>query len=292
MKFTKMHGAGNDYIYFNCLEEETRNGISNPEALSIKLSDRHFSVGGDGIVLICPSRIADVKMRMFNADGSEGKMCGNAIRCVAKFVADRGIVEKDEIEVETLSGVKRIKVFIECDVNQTHAYGKVIKATVDMGKPSGLKEEETTILDGQGRMLKQYPLSVDNNSWEITTVSMGNPHCVVFVPQVWALDLKNIGPGFEKHPAFPQQINTEFVRVLDPKNLEMRVWERGSGETLACGTGACAAVVAAIENGYCEKNTDVTVKLLGGELSIHVTDETVFMTGDAVEAFNGEVDHG
>ena len=286
MKFTKMHGAGNDYIYFNCLAEEIRNTITNPEALSIRLSDRHFSIGGDGIVLICPSNVADVKMRMFNADGSEGKMCGNAIRCVAKYVYDRGIVPKDLIDVETLSGIKGIQVLTENDMGDR----KVKLAKVDMGKASGLAPGETTIAEGQNRMLKCYPLMVENEMWEITTVSMGNPHCVVFVPEVAGLDLKRIGPGFEKHHVFPQQINTEFVKVLDSSTLEMRVWERGSGETLACGTGACAAVAASILNGYCQKDTDITVRLLGGELTIRVTDETVFMIGNAVETFCGEID--
>jgi len=278
MKFTKMHGAGNDYIYFNCLEET----IENPEQLSLHLSDRHFSIGGDGIVLICPSQVADVKMRMFNADGSEGKMCGNAIRCVAKYVYDRGIVSKDLIAVETLSGIKQIQVSAKD--------GKVISAKVDMGKATGLTVQETTISDGQRQFLKNYPLLVGGTKWDITTVSMGNPHCVVFLPEVAGLDLQRIGPGFEKHPVFPQQINTEFVRVISPKILEMRVWERGSGETLACGTGACAAVAAAILNGHCKENTDVTVRLLGGELIIRVTDDTIFMTGNAVEVFEGEVE--
>lgn len=278
MEFTKMHGAGNDYIYFNCLKQN----IENPEELSLRLSDRHFSIGGDGIVLICPSDVADVKMRMFNADGSEGKMCGNAIRCVAKYVFDRGIVSKELITVETLSGIKRIQVMV--------AGGKVTKAKVDMGKATGLNPDDTTIPEGQNSFLTNFPIQVADRNWAITTISMGNPHCVVFTPEVAGLDLCRIGPGFEKHPFFPQNINTEFVRVISPTELEMRVWERGSGETLACGTGACAAVMAAILNGYCTKNTDVTVRLLGGELIIRVTDETVYMTGDAVEVFTGEVE--
>lgn len=278
MEFTKMHGAGNDYIYFNCLKQN----IENPEELSLRLSDRHFSIGGDGIVLICPSDVADVKMRMFNADGSEGKMCGNAIRCVAKYVFDRGIVSKELIAVETLSGVKRIQVMV--------SGGKVTKATVDMGKATGLKADDTTIPEGQNNFLTNFPIQVADLNWAITTISMGNPHCVVFTSEVAGLDLCRIGPGFEKHSFFPQSINTEFVRVISPTELEMRVWERGSGETLACGTGACAAVMAAILNGYCTKNSDVTVHLLGGELIIRVTDETVYMTGDAVEVFTGEVE--
>jgi len=278
MEFTKMHGAGNDYIYFNCLERN----IKNPNELSIRLSDRHFSVGGDGIVLICPSEVADVKMRMFNSDGSEGKMCGNAIRCVAKYIYDRGITTKELIEVETLSGIKQILVSAKA--------GEVIQAKVDMGKASGLKADEITIPEGQGNFLINFPLQVADTTWAITTVSMGNPHCVVFMPEVSGLDLLKIGPNFEKHPFFPQQINTEFVRVINPSVLEMRVWERGSGETLACGTGACAAVMAAILNGYCTKNTDVTVRLLGGELTIRVTDETIYMTGNAIEVFTGDIE--
>ncbi len=278
MKFTKMHGAGNDYIYFNCLEQH----IENPAELSIRLSDRHFSIGGDGIVLICPSTVADVKMRMFNADGSEGKMCGNAIRCVAKYIYDRGIITKEHIDVETLSGIKHIQVFVE--------EGKVTQAKVDMGKATGLGVDDITIPEGQRNFLKNFPLQVFDKTWEITTVSMGNPHCVVFLPEVAGLDLLRIGPAFEKHSIFPQQINTEFVRVISPEEIEMRVWERGSGETLACGTGACAAVVAAILNGYCSKNIDVIVRLLGGTLVIRVTGETVYMTGNAEEAFSGEIE--
>lgn len=278
MKFTKLHGAGNDYIYFNCLEET----IVNPEQLSIRLSDRHFSIGGDGIVLICPSRTADVKMRMFNADGSEGKMCGNAIRCVAKYIYDRGIINSETIRVETLSGIKTIQVFVE--------NGKVIQARVDMGKATRLQADEITMLEGQGDFLINFPLLVEGDAWAITTVSMGNPHCVVFLSEVAGLDLQKIGHDFENHPVFPQKINTEFVRVISPVVLEMRVWERGSGETLACGTGACAAVTAAILNGHCQKNTDVTVRLLGGELTIRVTEDTVYMTGNTVEVFTGEIE--
>lgn len=281
MEFTKMHGAGNDYIYFSCLSEN-HESIENPGQLSTRLSDRHFSIGGDGIVLICPSNVADVKMRMFNADGSEGKMCGNAIRCVAKYIYDRDIIAKERIDVETLSGIKHIQVFVEA--------GKVTSAKVDMGKATGLGADEITVPEGHRNFLKNFPLQVFDKTWEITTVSMGNPHCVVFLPEVAGLDLPKIGPGFEKNPIFPQQINTEFVRVISPEEIEMRVWERGSGETLACGTGACAAVVAAIFNGYCNKNTDVTVNLLGGKLTIRVTDETVYMTGNAVEVFSGEIE--
>ncbi|ETA79416.1 diaminopimelate epimerase [Youngiibacter fragilis] len=278
MEFTKMHGAGNDYIYFNCLE----NMIEDPESLSIRLSDRHFSIGGDGIVLICPSESADVRMRMFNADGSEGKMCGNAIRCVAKYIYDRGIARKDDINVETLSGIKKIHVFAE--------NGKVTSATVNMGKAAGLTSDEITIEEGKGKFLIGYPMEAAGKSWNVTTVSMGNPHIVTFVPEVKDLDLMKIGPHFENSPLFPERINTEFVRVIDRTTLEMRVWERGSGETLACGTGACATVTAAVLNGHCDKDTDVTVRLIGGDLVIRYTDDAVFMTGNAVEAFNGNVE--
>ncbi len=278
MEFTKMHGAGNDYIYFNCLE----NMIEDPENLSIKLSDRHFSIGGDGIVLICPSSSADVRMRMFNADGSEGKMCGNAIRCVAKYIYDRGIVRNEDIDVETLSGIKSIHVFAE--------NGKVTAATVNMGRAAGLTADEITIEEGKGKFLVDYPIEASGETWNVTTVSMGNPHIVTFVPEVKNLDLIKIGPHFENSPLFPERINTEFVRVIDRTTLEMRVWERGSGETLACGTGACATVTAAVLNGYCDKDTDITVKLIGGDLVIRYTDDAVFMTGNAVEAFTGNVE--
>lgn len=278
MEFTKMHGAGNDYIYFNCLE----NMIEDPESLSIRLSDRHFSIGGDGIVLICPSETADVRMRMFNADGSEGKMCGNAIRCVAKYIYDRGIVRNEDINVETLSGIKNIHVFAE--------NGKATSATVNMGKAAGLTADEITIEEGKGKFLLSYPMEAAGKTWKVTTVSMGNPHIVTFVPEVKSLDLVKIGPHFENSPLFPERINTEFVRVIDRTTLEMRVWERGSGETLACGTGACATVTAAVLNGHCDKDTDVIVKLIGGDLVIRYTDDAVFMTGNAVEAFNGNVE--
>jgi diaminopimelate epimerase len=278
MEFTKMHGAGNDYIYFNCLE----NMIEDPENLSIRLSDRHFSIGGDGIVLICPSESADVRMRMFNADGSEGKMCGNAIRCVAKYIYDRGIARNEDIDVETLSGIKKIHVFAE--------NGKVTAATVNMGRAAGLTADEITIEEGKGKFLIGYPIEAAGETWNVTTVSMGNPHIVTFVPEVKSLDLMKIGPHFENSPLFPERINTEFVRVIDRTTLEMRVWERGSGETLACGTGACATVTAAVLNGYCDKDTDVTVKLIGGDLVIRYTDDAVFMTGNAVEAFTGNVE--
>lgn len=278
MKFTKMHGAGNDYIYFDC----TKATIPNPNKLSLRLSDRHFSVGGDGIVLICPSQTADFRMRMFNADGSEGKMCGNAIRCVAKYVFDRGLTNKEQIKIETLSGIKTIDVKVKDN--------KVVAATVDMGRATGLEDGETTVEAGKGEFLINHPLDVNGTVWMTTTVSMGNPHCVTFVPDVHALKLDEIGPSFENHPVFPERINTEFVHVIDRNTLDMRVWERGSGETLACGTGACAAVAAAVLNGYVDSDSDVIVHLLGGDLTIRYTGDTVWMTGEAVEVFTGEIE--
>lgn len=278
MEFTKMHGAGNDYIYFNCLEKE----IENPEEISIKLSHRNFSIGGDGIVLICPSEVADAKMRMFNIDGSEGRMCGNAVRCVAKYLYDHGITVKEDIAIETLSGIKKIQVFAE--------NGKVHSAKVNMGKATGLSPEQITLPEGQDKFLVDYPMEVGGVLYRVTTVSMGNPHCVTFLPDVKSLDLPKIGPLFESNEIFPERVNTEFIKVIDRKTLEMRVWERGSGETLACGTGACAAVTAAVLNGHCTKDEDITVKLIGGDLTIRYTDDAVFMTGGAVEAFKGTVE--
>lgn len=278
LKFTKMHGIGNDYIYFNAIDQQ----IDNPEELSIKLSDRRFGVGGDGIILVCPSDIADAKMRIFNEDGSEAKMCGNGIRCVAKFVYDYGIVpaEKTTVAIDTLSGIKTIDLTVE--------NGRAIAAKVDMGAPI-LKPADIP-MDYDGEIVVDQMLEVDGKTWKVTAVSMGNPHCVTFVDDVDSLDLEKIGPSFENHPAFPDRVNTEFVRVIDEHTLQMRVWERGSGETWACGTGACATVVAACLNGYCKKGEDITVHLRGGDLVIRYTDKTVMMTGPAATVFEGEVE--
>lgn len=278
LKFTKMHGIGNDYIYFNAIDQQ----IDDPEELSIKLSDRRFGVGGDGIILVCPSDIADAKMRIFNEDGSEAKMCGNGIRCVAKFVYDYGIVpaEKTTVAIDTLSGIKTIDLTVE--------NGRAIAAKVDMGAPI-LKPADIP-MDYDGEIVVDQMLEVDGKTWKVTAVSMGNPHCVTFVDDVDSLDLEKIGPSFENHPAFPDRVNTEFVRVIDEHTLQMRVWERGSGETWACGTGACATVVAACLNGYCKKGEDITVHLRGGDLVIRYTDKTVMMTGPAATVFEGEVE--
>ena len=274
--FTKMHGCGNDYIYINCFEHT----IDHPEELSKTISNRHFGVGGDGIVLICPSEKADAKMRMFNLDGSEGKMCGNAIRCVAKYVYDNNIVKKDCLKIDTLSGVKTIKLQV--------ADGVMISATVDMGQPI-LEPQAIPVSIQADYALINFPFELDEKIYNITTVSMGNPHCVVFCDDIESLDLPVIGPKFEHHPYFPESVNTEFIRVENRNTLHMRVWERGSGETLACGTGACAAVVAAVLNGHCDKDADVTVKLRGGDLIILYTDEGVFMTGPATKVFDGNI---
>lgn len=273
-----MHGIGNDYIYFDC----TENVIDNPEELSVRLSDRHKGVGGDGIVLIMKSDVADFRMRMFNADGSEGKMCGNATRCIGKFVYDKGLTDKKEITLETLSGIKYLTLKTE--------NGKVQEVTVDMGKVSFDSKEIP--IDAEGEFVKRE-ITVDGKFYEATGVSVGNPHCVVFVDDTDSFPLHTVGPKFENHPLFPERINTEFVRVIDENTLQMRVWERGSGETMACGTGACATAAAAVKNGISKADTEITVKLLGGDLKIVVkSDKTVFMTGPAEFVFEGELING
>ena len=279
LKFTKMHGLGNDYIYINDMVEH----VEDPSALAVKLSDRHFSIGGDGVILICESDVADAKMRMFNADGSEGMMCGNGVRCVGKYVYDNLLLDKsrDTITIETLSGIKTLKI--------TAVNGKAELLEVDMGKAELKAENIPVIYEGADTVIAQ-PLVVDGKEYIVTCVSMGNPHCVTFVDDVDSLDLEKIGPHFENHSAFPQRINTEFVKVIDSNTLQMRVWERGSGETWACGTGACATVVAAVENGYCKKGEDVTVHLRGGDLIINYTDERVLMTGPATKVFDGTIE--
>lgn len=275
--FTKMHGCGNDYIYINCLE----NMIENPEGLSRLVSDRHFGIGGDGVVLICPSDIADAKMRMFNADGSEGKMCGNAIRCVAKYLYDHQIVPKNTMNIDTLSGVKIIQVFADNN--------KMTSATVDMGKPNLDPSALPTLID-QTESIVNMPFTIENENYHITTVSMGNPHCVIITENIQSINLPIVGPTFEFNPVFPESVNTEFIEIVSRTSINMRVWERGSGETLACGTGACAAVVAAVLNGHCDFDTDIEVNLLGGKLIIKYSDHGVFMTGPATTVFKGEIE--
>ena len=275
-KFYKMQGIGNDYIYFDCMKEP----LNNPEELAVRLSDRHFGIGGDGIILLCPSDIADCRMRMFNLDGSEGKMCGNGISCVGKLAHDLGYVKGDSVKIETLSGVKTLALNKGAD-------GKVRSARVDMGAP--VLRGESIPSTYSGETVVNVPIEVDGKTFGATLVSMGNPHCVVFADPD-TVGLEHFGPLFERHPAFPERINTEFVRVIDKNRLKMRVWERGSGETLACGTGACASAVAAVLNGCCQKNSEISVFLLGGELRITYTDETVYMEGPAELVFTGEIE--
>ncbi|MBU3135533.1 diaminopimelate epimerase [Clostridium gasigenes] len=274
MNFTKMNGIGNDYIYFNCINEE----LKDPEKVSIILSDRHFGVGGDGIVLILKSETSDFKMRIFNADGSEAKMCGNGIRCVGKYVYEKGLTKKDFIKIDTLSGVKLLKLTIEND--------EVVSIGVNMGEAI-LNSREIPVLHSQENIINEK-ITIDEIHYYITCVSMGNPHCVVFIDDIDNLDLKTIGPKFENHAMFPDRINTEFVEIIDENTVKMRVWERGSDETLACGTGACAVVVASVLNNYCKKDNDITVKLLGGDLTIkYQSDGFVYMTGTADFVFDG-----
>ena len=273
-KFIKMEGAGNDYIYFDCLREP----LASPEALAVRLSDRHKGIGGDGIVLICPSGIADAKMRMFNADGSEGKMCGNAIRCVGKYLYESGAARREALSIETLSGVKKLKLYPE--------NGIVPRVRVDMGAAVFDAEKVPVLLPA--RQIIDYPVQIAGETHRITCVSMGNPHCVVF-ENPDSLDLSQIGPLFESAPLFPERINTEFVQKIGERTLKMRVWERGSGETLACGTGACAAAAAAVAQGIFPRGEDIEVRLRCGTLTINVGD-TVFMTGEAKIVFTGEVE--
>lgn len=281
MKFTKMHGLGNDYVYVNCFEEK----IENPPAVARYVSDRHFGIGSDGLIMINPSEVADFEMEMYNADGSRGEMCGNGIRCVAKYVYDYGLTNKTNISVETLGGIKYLDLTVED--------GKVVLVRVDMGKPELMAEKIPILMEGYDETDGQVvdaPIMVDKKEYRMTGVSMGNPHAIVYVDDVQGLDIEKIGPKFENHERFPQRINTEFARVIDRQTVEMRVWERGSGETLACGTGACAVAVSSILNGYTDNQ--VVVKLLGGDLNIEWDREAdrVYMTGPATVVFDGEID--
>lgn len=276
MKFTKMHGLGNDYVYVNCFEEK----IDNPPAVARFVSDRHFGIGSDGLIMINPSKTADFEMEMYNADGSRGEMCGNGIRCVAKYVYDYGLTDKTQISVETLGGIKYLDLTVED--------GKVSQVKVDMGKPE-LEADLIPIISEREQVIDE-PIEVDGKEYHMTGVSMGNPHAVIYVDDVKRLDLEKIGPKFENHERFPKRINTEFVHCIDRQTVEMRVWERGSGETLACGTGACAVAVSSILNNLTD--TRVTVKLLGGDLQIEWDREKdrVFMTGPATVVFDGVID--
>ena len=276
--FTKMHGAGNDYIYVDCFAFPLS---FDPCDLARKMSPRHFSVGADGVVLILPSEIADAKMRMFNLDGSEGKMCGNAIRCVAKYLSDHGLTEKDVITVETLSGVKTLRLYKEG--------GLTVRVSVDMGRADFTPAVIPVLFDGE---MVDEPVSVLGKNYRMTAVSMGNPHAVIFTTGVKELDLASMGPTFETLPIFPERVNTEFAEKLDDRTILMRVWERGSGETYACGTGACATVAAAVKNGLVKAGEEITVRLIGGDLVIKVdADYRVTMTGGATEVYQGVYDY-
>ena len=279
LTFSKMHGIGNDYIYINCFQET----VTDPEKLSIFLSDVRFGVGSDGLVLILPSEVADFRMRIFNDDGSEAMMCGNATRCIGKYVYDMGMTDKTEISLETNSGIKYLTLYPGAD-------NKIESVKVDMGKAI-LVPKDIPVNSDLDRFIAQ-PVTVDGKEYAMTCVSMGNPHAIVFLPDVDSLDLEKIGPSFEHHPLFPDRVNTEFVRVIDDHTLQMRVWERGSGETFACGTGTCATVVAAVLNGYCKKEEEILVHLRGGDLRIiYHEDETVTMIGPATYVFEGKMEY-
>lgn len=280
LTFSKMHGIGNDYIYINCFQET----VTDPEKLSIFMSNVRFGVGSDGLVLILPSEVADFRMRIFNADGSEAMMCGNATRCVGKYVYEHGMTDKTEVSLETNSGIKYLTLYVN------EATNKVDAVKVDMGKAI-LKPAEIPVADDGDRFIAK-PVVVDGVSYDMTCVSMGNPHAVVFLPEIDSLDLEKMGPSFEHHPLFPNRVNTEFIRVIDDHTLQMRVWERGSGETFACGTGACAAAVASVLNGYCKREQEILIHLRGGDLRIiYHNDESVIMIGPATFIFEGKMEY-
>ena len=276
MKFTKMHGLGNDYVYVNCFEEK----IDNPPAVARFVSDRHFGIGSDGLIMINPSKTADFEMEMYNADGSRGEMCGNGIRCVAKYVYDYGLTDKTQISVETLGGIKYLDLTVED--------GKVSLVKVDMGKPE-LEADRIPIISEREQVIDE-PIEVDGKEYHMTGVSMGNPHTVIYVDDVKGLDLEKIGPKFENHERFPKRINTEFVHCIDRQTVEMRVWERGSGITMACGTGACATAVAAALTHRALRHCHIVMD--GGTLSIEwrESDGRVLMTGPAAKVFDGKID--
>jgi len=276
MKFTKMHGAGNDYVYVDCTKEE----LANPSMVSKYISDRHFGIGSDGLILIKSSNKADFFMEMYNADGSQGKMCGNGIRCVGKYVFDNGLTDKTTVKVDTLSGIKILDLIVED--------GKVTRAKVNMGSPILIAKDIPVITDSE-KVIAQ-DIEVNGKTYQMTCVSMGNPHAIVYVDSTDDLKIQEIGPYFEMNERFPEQVNTEFVQVVDRKNLKMRVWERGSGETLACGTGACASLVATVLNGLCDDTA--VLHLIGGDLKItwDQNADIVYMEGPATTVFTGEID--
>lgn len=279
INFTKMHGIGNDYVYVDGFKET----IENPNAFSEFISDRHFGIGADGLVMILPSEVADFRMRMFNADGSEGKMCGNATRCIGKFVYEAGYTNQTNITLETLSGIKYLKLNVE-----DH---KVTSVEVNMGNAILVPKDIPILAEGE-RFINQ-PIDVDGTFYNVTCVSMGNPHAILFCDtDIDNLSLETIGPKFEFHPLFPERINTEFVQIINENTVKMRVWERGSGETWACGTGACAVAVSCVLNGFCKQGEEITVKLRGGDLKItYNNDGSVLMKGPATKVFDGVIEY-
>lgn len=280
IKFTKMHGLGNDYVYIDCVRQDCKAFMDDLPQIARLISDRHFGVGSDGLVLILPSEVADFRMRMFNSDGSEAEMCGNAIRCVGKYVYDSGLTQKTAVSIETLAGVKLLDMKVKD--------GKVQLVKVDMGQP--ILEPERIPVKSDKKAFINEPVEVEGQTFKITCVSMGNPHAVIYINDLDRLQLEKVGPKIENHPLFPNRINVEFVQVIDRQTLKMRVWERGAGETMACGTGACAALVASVLNGLSQRSA--TVKLLGGNLIIEWSEQDghVYMTGPAVKVFEGEID--
>jgi len=277
MNFTKMQGAGNDYVYVNCFKTQ----VKNPEQVAVKVSNRNFGIGSDGLILILPSEMADVRMRMFNADGSESEMCGNGIRCVAKYAYDHGLVAKREITVETGAGILTLQLFID-------SCNRVEKVRVNMGMPRLTRAEIPMIGNGPARVVAEN-LNILHTTFSITCVSMGNPHCVIFVDDVESLQVDKYGPLIENHEIFPRRTNVEFVRIISPSEVRQRTWERGAGETLACGTGASAVCVAGVLNGFTEKK--ILNHLSGGDLELEwAHDGNLYMTGPAVEVFSGEID--
>ena len=275
--FTKMHGTGNDYVYVNLFQYR----VENPEELAVRVSDRHFGIGSDGLILIAPSETADCRMIMYNADGSEGAMCGNGIRCVAKYAYEHGIVHSPRITVETKSGIKTLDLTVQEET--------VTAVRVNMGK--AILRPGDIPVQAEGDSIIARKLTVGEKEYEATCVSMGNPHCVVFIDNIDELDLEKLGPKFEHHELFPDRINTEFVEVLDSHTLRMRVWERGSGETISCGTGTCAATVAAVLNGYCKQGEEIEVQIRGGKLyDTYLESGEVLMRGPAVSVFDGEME--
>lgn len=277
LHFTKMHGTGNDYVYVNMFTET----VEDPGALAIRVSDRHFGIGSDGLILVAPSKIADCRMIMYNADGSEGAMCGNGIRCVAKYAYEHGIVKSDCITVETKSGIKSLQLSVE--------NGQVTYVKVNMGQAI-LKPADIPVT-AEGDTFVNQRLVVDGKEYKATCVSMGNPHCVIFTEGIDRLNLEKIGPKFENHEWFPDRINTEFVEVIDNHTIKMRVWERGSGETISCGTGTCASTVAAVLNGYCQRGEEIEVRIRGGKLyDTYLENGEVLMKGPATTVFDGEIE--